>query len=138
MRPKGRAPEKLLRGLTNNHKWGHVEIDLVEFSGPARGRLDNRLMALELVRASLARAVLFDDAGRVQIPADAIYKRSVVVLRGNFRPVTNAQVDMCANARERFAARDDVDAGSIVGIAEMTMAEPVTLETAAALTRKVE
>ncbi len=132
------APERLLRGLTDNLKWGRVEIDLVEFSGPALGRLDNRLMALELVKASLARAVLFDDAGRVQIPADAFYKRSVVGLRGNFRPVSDAQVAMYANARERFAARDDVEAGRIVGIAEMTMAELVPPDAAAALTRDTD
>ncbi|MEK9645303.1 MAG: TonB-dependent receptor [Alphaproteobacteria bacterium] len=132
------APEKLLHGLTDNLKWGRVEIDLVEFSGPALGCLDNRLMALELVKASLARAVLFDDAGRVQIPADAFYKRSVVGLRGNFRPVTDTQVAMYENARGRFAAEDGIEADRIVGIAEMTMAELVPPDAAAVLTQEAD
>ncbi len=46
-------PEQLMRSLLNNLKWGRLEIDFVEFSGPKFGAVDNRLMALELVKASL-------------------------------------------------------------------------------------
>ena len=121
-----RDPVRLLRGLADNLKWGRVEIDLIEFRGPTLGKIDNRLMALELVKASLARAVLFDAHGRVVSPADALYRRPVIGLRGRFDPLTDAQMDMYADAHARFsaAARDNhgVDRARIVGIAEMTMA----------------
>ena len=116
-------PKKLLRSLTDNLKWGRVEIDLVEFRGPVLGRLDNRLMALELVKASLARAVLFNPDGSVEIPADALYKQNVIGLRGSFKPVTDIQIAMYEDARKRFAELDGVEPDHTVGIAEMTMAE---------------
>lgn len=117
------APENLLRGLMDNLKWGRVEVDLVEFRGPTLGKIDNRLMALELVKASLTRAVLFDPSGAVVVPAEALYKRSVMGLRGSFRPVTDIQIAIYEDARRRFAGGTDVDADRMIGIAEMTMAE---------------
>ena len=119
-------PEALLRGLTDNPKWGRVEIDLVEFRGPTLGALDNRLMALELVKASLARAVLFDPAGRVVIPADALHRRAVLAMRGRFRPVGAEQLRMLADARTRFAAEKgggDGAADNAIRIAEITTSE---------------
>lgn len=116
-------PEELLRGLADNLKWGRVEIDLVELRGPTLGAIDNRLMSLELVKASLARATLFDPYGNVVIPADELYKRSVLAMRGEFRPVLNVDMDMFDHARTEFLAKPDVDDGKTVFLAEMTMAE---------------
>src|SRR5262249_38934031 len=51
----------LLDGLTN----ARVEVDMIEFSGPAFARVDNRLMSLELVRRGLTHAAMFSADGRV-------------------------------------------------------------------------
>ena len=116
-------PEELLRSLTDDLRWGRLEIDLVEFRGPTFGRIDNRLMALELVKASLARAVLFDPDGRVVIPADAFYRHSVLVMRGEFHTVEQTDIDLFARAEERFRAQPANRASDLICLAELTMAE---------------
>jgi len=116
------APERLMRSLLDNLKWGRVEIDLVEFRGPTLGAVDNGLMALELVKASLTPAVLFSPDGTVVIPSEATYKKSVLGIRGDFNPVTNTDIAMLNHAKARFAAQADVAPESILCLAEITMA----------------
>ena len=116
-------PALLLRSLMDNIKWGRVEIDLIEFNGATLGAIDNGLMALELVKASLARAVLFDPNGDVVIPADALYRHSVLAMRGEYRPVGDADMAIFDHARARFLGETAVG-GSTVFLAEMTMAKP--------------
>src|SRR5215472_14375135 len=45
-----RQPELLIRSLLDNLTWERVEVDMIRFSGPAFAGLDNRLMALHLVK----------------------------------------------------------------------------------------
>lgn len=115
-------PERLLRSLMDNLKWGRVEIDLIEFRGPTLGSVDNNRLALELVKASLTRAVLFTPEGRVAIPAEAFYKRSVLGMRGEFRPMSDADEDRYARARAQFLARPGVSEDRTLFLAELTMA----------------
>jgi hypothetical protein len=116
-------PEQLLRSLTDNLRWGRLEIDLVEFRGPAFGHIDNRLMALELVKASLARAVLFAPDGGVVIPADAFYRHSVLIMRGEFHTVEQRDIDLFARGKARFLAQPANRASDLICLAELTMAE---------------
>ena len=66
-----------------------IEVDLIEFSGPAFAEVDNRLMSLELVHCGLTDAAMFTADGKVVQPAEVFYKRPILVVRGRFRPVTN-------------------------------------------------
>src|SRR5581483_7668641 len=43
-------PPELLRSLLDELTWERVEVDTIRFSGPAFSRVDNRLMALQLVK----------------------------------------------------------------------------------------
>lgn len=115
-------PERLLRSLMDNLKWGRVEIDLIEFRGPTLGSVDNNRLALELVKASLTRAVLFTPEGRVAIPAEAFYKHSVLGMRGDFRPMTEIDADRYARARTQFLAQPGVSEDRTLFLAELTMA----------------
>lgn len=117
-------PEKLVRRLMDNLKPGRIEIDLIEVRGPTLGVIDNRLMALELVKANLTSAVLFDPEGRIVIPADAFYKQSVLVLRGRFRPDMQADMGRVEDACAYFRAQDGVSEDRILRLAEITMAKP--------------
>lgn len=116
-------PKRLMRSLLDNIKWGRVEIDLVEFSGPALGYLDNRQMALELVKASLTPAILFGPDGTAQIPAEALYKKNALVMRGSFNPLTDAEMARFEATHTRFAAEQGIDPGRTVCLAEVTMRE---------------
>jgi len=117
------TPEQLLSGLMDNLRWGRVEIDLVEFHGPHFGAIDNRLMALQLVKKSLTRAVLFDLDGNVVNPADTLYKSSVLGIRGAFNPISDTEIKMFEHAKAKFSADPNVKDGKTIFIAELTMAD---------------
>jgi hypothetical protein len=116
-------PERLMRSLLDNLKWGRVEIDLVDFHGPKFGSVDNRLMALELVKASLTPAILFSPDCKVEIPSEALYKHSVLAMRGKFKPVMNSDMARLNHAKELFVNHPDVSLGSTIYLAEITMSE---------------
>ena len=90
---------ELIKQLLDDLSSERIEVDMIEFSGPAFERVDNRLMSLELVHCGLSSAAMFTAKGKVVQPAEAFYKRSILLLRGSFRPVTNVTVDMlnCAS-----------------------------------------
>lgn len=116
-------PERLMRSLLDNLKWGRVQIDLVEFTGPTFGAVDNRLMALELVKASLTPAILFGPDGKLQIPADALYNKSVFGMRGRFNPVLHFDIDRFGHAMGHFLKQPGVKPDCIISLAEITMNE---------------
>jgi hypothetical protein len=91
----------LLDGLTTRR----IEIDTIRLSGPDFKHIDNRLMALKLVKNGLTKAAMFGPDGSVLQPAEYLYKKNVLVLRGRFRPVTHVNVDMLFTARRPTEAR---------------------------------
>jgi hypothetical protein len=107
----------LLDGLTAQR----VEVDLIEFSGPAFQMVDNRLMALELVRYGLTSAAMFTASGEVVQAAEVLYKKAILVERGSFRPVTRVTLDMLNVARARFVQEPLVQGEPILELMEMTL-----------------
>jgi hypothetical protein len=98
-----------------------IEVDLIEFSGPAFAQVDNRVMILELVHNGLSDAAMFEADGKVVQPAEAFYKRPILVLRGRFRPVTNVVVDMLHCALAQFAALPGNQGEEVLVVTEMTL-----------------
>ena len=116
-----REPAKMIRALLDNLTWERVEVDLIRFSGPAFARVDNRLMALELVRQGLTEAAMFTAAGEAVQWAELLYKKPVLVQRGSFRPVTNATLDVLERAHEQFLLEPELKGETPVVLMEMTL-----------------
>ena len=114
-------PFAVVRALLDDLASGRLEVDLIEFSGPAFAGVDNRRMAMELVRSGLSGAAMFTPAGAVIQPAEAFYKKPVLLLRGSFRPVTNLTVDMLNSARAQFAREPANEGEDIQVVTEMTL-----------------
>ena len=107
----------LLDGLTSER----VEVDMIEFSGPDFAQVDNRLMSLKLVQHGLTHAAMFTASGEVVQPADALYKKAILIERGSFRPATNVSVDMLRCAQAQFVQEPHLRGEEIVTIMEMTL-----------------
>ncbi|MGB0774814.1 MAG: TonB-dependent receptor, partial [Akkermansiaceae bacterium] len=90
--------ESLMDGLSNEH----VEVDMLKFSGKGFEMVDNRLCHLQLVTSGLTDAAMFLPDGEVVQPAEALYKKPIILLRGSFDPVTNLHLDMLEQTREAF------------------------------------
>ncbi len=114
-------PETLLASLVDNVGKDRIEVDMIQFSGPAFAKIDNRLMALKLVQHGLTNAALFTADGQVVSPADAFYKKSILVERGSFRPVTNVTLDMFRCAQAQFIQEPKVQGEEVMTLMEMTL-----------------
>jgi len=107
----------MLDGLTTRR----IEIDMFRLNGPDFRHVDNRLMALKLVKNGLTKAAMFGPDGNVMQPSETLYKKNVLVLRGRFRPVTHVNADMLLTSRRRFRNEPDVDRAKMVVITELTL-----------------
>ena len=84
---KYNVPKKLLRYLYDHLDKDQIEIDTINFSGPAFENVDNRLMSLELVKNGMTDAVMFDPSGKNVLPAAVLYKKNILALRAALDPL---------------------------------------------------
>lgn len=114
-------PERFISALVDNVGADRVEVDMIHFSGPAFRAVDNRILALQLVRHGLTNAVLFSPQGEVLQPSEALFQKAILVQRGNFRPVTRVHLDMLETGTRRFLAETAVQDKELVTLLELTM-----------------
>jgi hypothetical protein len=113
------SPEDLCRRLLDGLTRKQVELDMLKCDGPGFPEVDNRLCALLLVERGLADAAMFTSSGEVVQPAEALYKKPVAALRGDFRPPTIVHLDMLARSRE---VMEKTGGGrGVAELAELTM-----------------
>ncbi|HWX18533.1 MAG TPA: TonB-dependent receptor [Candidatus Binatia bacterium] len=116
-----RQPDALIRSLLDNLTWERVEVDMIRFGGPAFAGLDNRLMALQLVREGLTEAAMFTAQGEAIQWAEMLYDKPVLVQRGSFRPVTKATLDVLERGLEQFLQEPELKGEKPVVLMEMTL-----------------
>jgi hypothetical protein len=114
-------PEQILMSLIDGLSTRRIEIDMFRISGPDFEHVDNRLMALKMVKNGLTRMAMFGPDGNVMQPSEVLYKKNVLVLRGRFRPVTLVNVDMLLASRRHFKNEPDVDRTKMVVLTELTL-----------------
>ena len=95
-------PRRLIKSLYDDISIDKIEIDMIDFQGPAFPYVDNRLMSLQLIKNSMTETVIFNSEGKNMLPADLLYKKDVFAVRGSFRPVTLVNVDMFENGLKMF------------------------------------
>src|SRR5580700_5889205 len=114
-------PSALISSLVDNIGAERIEVDMIQLCGPAFAHVDNRLMALQLVQNGLTNAALFTADGQVIQPADALYKKCILVERGSFRPVTKVTMDMLRCAQADFVQEPNVKGEEVLTLMEMTL-----------------
>lgn len=114
--------DELVDSLNENLAWGRIDIDYVHFDGPCFKFGANREMPLKLVTGSQGPVVMFDPEGHCAIPADLMYKKIPLILRGTFRPFTNVHADMVEYGREALKKELGVGDEDIVVLCEMNVA----------------
>lgn len=114
-------PKKLLKYLFDHLQKDQIEIDTINFTGPVFEQVDNRLMSLELVKNGMTDAVMFSPEGQNILPANALYKKNILTLRGSFRPVTRVNMSMFEKSLELFLNERKVDKDNTKVIFEITL-----------------
>jgi hypothetical protein len=76
--------ESFLEGLAQDVVAERIEIDYVDFRGPAFESWDRRALLVQLVRDGLAEAVFFPTKGSIVPPTEVLYKKAIVLAPGYF------------------------------------------------------
>ena len=116
-------PLLLLHSLYDNLGKDQIEMDMIQFEGPLFEGVDNRLMSLHLVKNGMTDAVIFGPDGRNLQPAELLYKKNILAIRGRFRPVTKVNMDMVENGYELFMQQKRVEKERTQVLFEITLAD---------------
>lgn len=114
-------PEKLIKSLMDELTHDTVEVDMIDFSGPAFKSIDNRLMALRLVEYGMTHGAMFNAEGKIVHPADLLYKKAVLIERSRFNPPTLLNMNMLDCAQEKFIKEHELTVEETMVISEMTL-----------------
>ena len=118
---KHNEPLKLMKYLYDHIDDQSIEIDTINFSGPLFKDVDNRLISLELVRLGMTDAVIFDETGTNVLPAQVLYKKNILTLRGSYRPITKVNEEMFKKSLEAFLEEKGVKKDNTIVLLEITL-----------------
>jgi len=113
--------EGMVRQLMDHLDLGRIEVNYVRVAGPAFAGVDNRLLNLQLVKEDYTSAIMFNEEGQVVLPADYLYKKNVLLVRGSFRPPTLVSMDMIKTGLSNFARTTGVPEADVLTVAEITI-----------------
>ena len=113
--------DEFLSSIVHRLPRDKMEIDMLRVSGPDFEEVDNRIIALNLVKRGITDATMFDLSGSVLQPASALYKKNILLMRGRFRPVTKIHIDMIEKGKKQFLAEDGIDEENVRVIVELTL-----------------
>jgi hypothetical protein len=111
----------LVKSFYDNLGNHQLEIDMINFSGPRFMYVDNRLMSLQLLKNGMTNAVMFGPDGNNLLPAQVLYKKNILALRGSFRPVTKVNMDMFEQSKQMFLKENKVEESKTQIIFEITL-----------------
>ena len=114
-------PKSFLLSLYDGIDRTAIEVDLVNFSGPDFDHIDNRLMSLQLIKNGFTDAVIFGPEGKNLLPAELLYKKNILAMRGSFRPVTRVNMDMIKKGYKQFIQSKNVQKDDAVVLFEITL-----------------
>lgn len=114
-------PKGFLSSLYDGIDRTAIEVDLINFSGPDFDHIDNRLMSLQLIKNGFTDAVIFGPEGKNLLPAELLYKKNILAMRGSFRPVTRVNMDMIKKGYKQFIQSKNVQKDDAVVLFEITL-----------------
>ncbi len=89
---------------------GRVSIDMID-----------RWLSYLLVKNGLSEVAMFGPDGKNVHPSDFLYKKSLLIVRGNFLPPTKVNMDMLDSGLEQFKEEKEVDPEGAIPLVEITL-----------------
>jgi hypothetical protein len=109
-----------LQSLMDDLK-GRIFIDMIRLEGPHFRSVDHRLLCLEMVRLGLTDVAMFGPDGRSVQATEFLYKKSVLIVRSRFRPVTIINWEMFHSGAKQFAENLDIPDDNVFVLPEITL-----------------
>jgi hypothetical protein len=113
--------DQFIASLMDNLTVDQAEIDMIRLVGADFADVDNRLLALKLVKMGFTSGTIFGPDKEVFQPKDILYKKNVLCLRGRFRPVTKVSEDMFKCGVETFKKHFVCDESNFIALSELTI-----------------
>lgn len=113
--------DSFFTGLDYRLSRERMEVDMIRVSGPLFKNIDNRIIALQLVKRGFTDATMFDLCGNVLQPSTALYKKNILLMRGRFRPVTKVHIDMIERGKQQFLKENGVKEENVQVVFELTL-----------------
>ncbi len=112
--------ERFLSSLMDNLK-DRIFIDMINLEGPEFEHVNHRLLCLDMVRLGLTDVVMFNPEGKCVQVSEFLYKKSVLIVRSRFRPVTVINWEMFNSGLKQF--REDLHADDAYLLTEITLGD---------------
>ena len=109
-----------LSGLFDDLSVERLEIDVLELTGPAFPGIDSRLWCLDLLRAGMSHALVFDSEAQVVEPATPLRKRPVLVQRTLGGHPGPSAAEIIQAARQKFKAEEIPSDREALAVVEVT------------------
>ena len=100
---------------------GRIFIDMIRLEGPHFTGVDHRILCLEMVRLGLTDVAMFGPDGRSVQATEFLYKKSVLIVRSRFRPVTIINWEMFHSGAKQFAEELEVAGDNVFVLPEITL-----------------
>jgi len=113
-------PEVFIHSLLDNLR-GRAQIDLVRLNGTDFEQVDNRLICLWMVKHQLTNVAIFGPDGNSKHAGEFLYRKSILIARGSYRPPTLVQQDMITGTFEQFVKEPDVERSKANFMVEITL-----------------
>lgn len=113
-------PETLIVSLMDSLR-GRISIDMLRLTGPNFSDLDNKIIALWLVKNKMCDVSIINEEGRPVHASEFLYRKNILVVRGSFRPATLVNMDMIQAGYEQFRAEVDIDPKKTSLLTEITL-----------------
>lgn len=113
-------PEVMVQSLMDSLR-GRVKIDMISVTGPDFEHVDNRLLSLMLVKHGLTDVAMFGPDGQNLHASEFLYRKSVMLVRGSFRPPTHVNLDMLNCCFQAFREDPDIDPRKTFLLTEITL-----------------
>lgn len=114
-------PNFFLKSLMDYLSTDRIEIDMIRMTGPELAYVDNRLLSVQLVNNGMTPATMFDRSGKVQQPAEMLYKKNILAFRGSFRPITHVGADVIKSSLDIFRRDEDYEKENTISLCEVTL-----------------
>ncbi len=118
------SPGTFLAGLFDDLSIERLEIDVLELTGPDFAGVDSRLLCLDLLRAGMSHALVFDSEAQVVEPATPLRKRPLLVQRTLGSHPGPSAADVIQAARQKFMAEgiaSDLEALAVVEVSTQNL-----------------
>jgi len=113
-------PEALIKSL-NDGLHDRIIIDYVKLDGPDFAGLDSRYLTLLLVQLGLTEVAMFGPDGNAIHGSEFLYKKSLMVARGHYKPPTLVSLDALRASFQQFKDEEDVDPEKATIMCELTL-----------------